>query len=396
MHGMELLASRGETRERPLAFDALVSRYDADHIDLLGGRARIRLAADEAECDVVLEGDSAELGPARGTPDALLSASEADWRRLALDLRGGFKAFRSGGLSIRRNLHLGTGFLAATAAEKPAGALRFDSYRTAAGRFSVMEAGEGEPLLCLHGLGGTKASFMSTVAALAPRRRVIAADLLGFGDSDKPIRGRYDAPWFADSVTQLLDELGLERADVIGNSMGGRIAIELGLRAPERVRKIVLLSPAMAWLRHDRALSMLLRLPVPRLGLIQPTPRALVEPIVRRLVPDGGSGWVAAGLDEFLRAYCTPAGRVAFYESAANIFRDRPHGDEGFWRRLEGLSPETMFVWGREDTLVPLAFMKHVEKALPAARHVELDCGHVPQVEAPERTHAAVEKFLRG
>jgi pimeloyl-ACP methyl ester carboxylesterase len=303
-------------------------------------------------------------------------------------------AFRGHRLRMRRNLHLGIGFLAATSGNQEPGRLRLDSYRTPLGRISVMEAGQGDPLVCLPGLGGTKVSFITTINALADERRVIAIDLPGFGDSDKPLGGRYDAPWFADAVVGLLDELGLERADLIGNSMGGRVAIEVGLRAHERVRKMVLLSPAMAWLRHDKRLKWLLQFPLPRLGLIQPTPRALVDPIVRRLVPSGDSGWVAAGVDEFLRSYCTAPGRFAFYESARNIFRDEPHGDEGFWRRLEGLSPETMFVWGTHDNLVPIAFMKHVERALPAATHLELPCGHVPQLEASARTHEAVSSFL--
>jgi pimeloyl-ACP methyl ester carboxylesterase len=54
-----------------------------------------------------------------------------------------------------------------------------------------------------------------------------------------------------------------------------------------------------------------------------------------------------------------------------------------------------MFVWGRRDTLVPIAFRRHVERTLPAARHVELDCGHVPQLESPRQTHAAIRDFLR-
>ena len=58
------------------------------------------------------------------------------------------------------------------------------------------------------------------------------------------------------------------------------------------------------------------------------------------------------------------------------------------------MSPDTLFVWGRQDTLVPIGVMKHVQRALPAARHVELECGHVPQVEAPVATHAAIEDFL--
>jgi pimeloyl-ACP methyl ester carboxylesterase len=66
----------------------------------------------------------------------------------------------------------------------------------------------------------------------------------------------------------------------------------------------------------------------------------------------------------------------------------------GFWTRMAELAPRSMFVWGRRDTLVPIAFMKHVEECLPAAKHVELECGHVPQLEAPRETHAAMRKFL--
>jgi pimeloyl-ACP methyl ester carboxylesterase len=58
------------------------------------------------------------------------------------------------------------------------------------------------------------------------------------------------------------------------------------------------------------------------------------------------------------------------------------------------MSPQTMFVWGRHDMLVPRQFRKHVERVLPAARHVELDCGHVPQLERPRETHRAIRDFL--
>src|SRR2546421_645229 len=82
------------------------------------------------------------------------------------------------------------------------------------------------PVVALHGLGGTKASFLPTLAALADAYRVIAVDLPGFGESDKPIGAAYDAPWFARATTALLDALGIERAHLVGNSMGGRVAIE--------------------------------------------------------------------------------------------------------------------------------------------------------------------------
>jgi pimeloyl-ACP methyl ester carboxylesterase len=120
----------------------------------------------------------------------------------------------------------------------------------------------------------------------------------------------------------------------------------------------------------------------------------VVERIVRGLIPGADGGWAAAGVDEFLRAYLTSRGRAAFYAAARNIYLDEPHGDKGFWTRLAQLSPDTMFVWGRRDGLVPISFMKHVEKALPDARHVELDCGHVPQLERPRETHQAIRDFF--
>jgi pimeloyl-ACP methyl ester carboxylesterase len=389
-----LSATGPDSAAPPATLDALLERYEAEVIDLRSEPARIRLiVSGEGEWDALVSRQGAWLERAEGEPDATITADPETWRAIARDIRGGMDAFRRGRLKVRRNLHLGVGFLAATSGATEPGRLRFVSVPTSAGCISAMTAGEGEPVICIHGLGGTKASFMPTLAALAPRYRVIAVDLPGFGDSDKPLGARYDSAYFADATAALLDELGLARARLIGNSMGGRVAIELGLREPERVDQVVLLSPAMAWLR-DRNLKWLLQLPLPRLALLQPTPRAIVEPIVRRLVPGGDRGWSAAGVDEFLRSYLTPAGRFAFYESARNIYLDEPHGDDGFWHRLESLACEAMFVWGRHDQVVPIAFMKYVERTLPAARHVELGCGHVPQLEAPRQTHEAILDFF--
>jgi pimeloyl-ACP methyl ester carboxylesterase len=389
-----LSATRSESAAPPAMLDALLARYEAEVVDLRFEPARVKLVVTgEGEWDAVLSRQGAWLEATEGEGDATISADPSTWRLIARDVRGGMEAFRRGRLRVRRNLHLGVGFLAATSGSTDPGRLRFVSVPTSAGRLSTMTSGEGEPVVCLHGLGGTKASFMPTLAALASGYRVIAVDLPGFGDSDKPLAARYDSAYFADATVALLDELGLDRARLIGNSMGGRVAIEAGLRAPDRVEQVVLLSPAMAWLR-DRNMKWLLQLPLPRLGLLQPAPRAIVEPIVRRLVPGAQRGWSAAGVDEFLRSYLTAAGRFAFYESARNIYLDEPHGDDGFWRRLEGLACDSMFVWGRRDQLVPIAFMKHVERALPQARHLEVDCGHVPQLEAPRQTHEAIRRFF--
>ncbi len=302
-------------------------------------------------------------------------------------------AYRGGRLSIRHDLHLGVGFLAATAAREE-GALRFRMIRTGRGDISISELGAGPPVLMIHGLGATKVSFLPTLATLSPEGyRAIAVDLPGFGDSDKPVLASYDAAFFAERMTALLDALEIERAHVIGNSMGGRVTLELGLSAPDRIGRLVLLAPSLAWLR-SRPWAPYLKVIVPQLGLFQPAPRPLVEQIVRRMVPGSDHEWIAAGIDEFLRSYLTPQGRVAFYAAARNIYLEEPYGRDGFWTRLPSLVADSLFVWGKQDPLVPISFERHVREALPQAEQLELDCGHVPQLERPKETHEAILRFL--
>jgi pimeloyl-ACP methyl ester carboxylesterase len=381
------------------AIGVLAERFDPDVIDLRRGRARVRLEAGPGtRRDAIIAGRRMRLRDAdeSAEPDAVLSADPATWARIAADFRGGMEAFRAGRLRIRGSMHAGVGFLAATSGSDEPGRLEFETLRTRGfGGISVLSAGTGpETILCVHGLGGTKASFLPTVNALAEDYRVVAMDLPGFGESDKPIGASYDAAWFARSVFATMDALGIEAAHVAGNSMGGRVAIEAGLTDRGRIGGLVLLSPALAWLRPRRWAPVLKALR-PELGLIQPAPRPIVEAMVRRLVPSGNGGWTAAGVDEFLRSYLTRSGRAAFYAAARNIYLDEPHGDDGFWTRLKSLETDSLFVWGRHDMLVPIGFMRHVEQALPRAKHVELNCGHVPQVERPRETHAAIRRFLK-
>jgi pimeloyl-ACP methyl ester carboxylesterase len=386
----------GRPGAAPKPVRTLVERYDPSCFDARRRVTRIRLAIGERESwDVVVVEGVAHLEPPRARPDALLTADAATWRQVAADVRSGMDAYRAGRLTIRRNMHVGVGFLAATSAEAGPGRLRFRSVQTRSARLSIIEAGTGPAVVALHGLGATKGSFLPTVAALADRFRVIAVDQPGFGDSDKPIGAAYDAPYFARSAINLLDALELERVHLVGNSLGGRVALEVAMRYPDRVDRVGLLAASLAW-RRGRPWLPLLRLTRPELGLVQLAPRPFVEAIVHRVIPDANKGWTAAGVDEFLRAYLTPAGRAAFYAAARHIYLDEPHGEAGFWTRLATLEPAALFIWGRHDRLVPLAFARHVADTLPRARQLELDCGHVPQIELPGPTHAALTKFFSG
>ena len=297
--------------------------------------------------DVSIRGDSVRIRPPRdGRADTLIEADERVWRQLAEDAGAGLQAFGTGKLRMRGNLHVGVGFLSATSGAPADRRLRFGR---AAG-LAYMEAGEGDPVVMIHGLGGTKASFLPTVVALAQAGyHAIAIDQPGFGDSDKPLFAAYDAAFMARAATSFLDARDIESAHFIGNSLGGRVALELGLAHPDRTRKLALLACSLAWKRRP-AWARYLSLARPELGLIQPAPRPVVERIVRGSIPNG-----------------TPAGRLR--GSTSSCARTAPREAERRSTRLRGtscsssrrssgsgsaaLEREALFVWGRQDGIVP-------------------------------------------
>lgn len=384
----------------PQSLGKLVARFDPGAFDRPPDeRTVIELAVTELGSWLVgLENDRATLldtGEAP-VPQATLAADEQTWEQVVEQYQQGMEAFRSGRLQIRRNLHVGIGFLAATSGAVDPGRLRVRSLQTPVGAISALEAGTGPTVIMLHGLGATKASMLPLIAALADSHQAIAIDLPGFGDSVKPLAAPYNAQFFARATLAVLDSLGVERADVIGHSLGGRVALEAGLSSPDRTNRLVLIAPSLAW-RRGRRWAPYLRLLRPELGLIQITPRRAVEVFARRAIAGAtnGNGWAEAGVEEFLRLYLSPRGRAAFYAAARQIYLEEPDGDNGFWPRLGTLAAPALFLWGRQDRLVPAAFARHVREVLPRAKHVELDCGHVPQFERSRQTQTAIERFLR-
>jgi pimeloyl-ACP methyl ester carboxylesterase len=397
---MQVMASqRGAPEIASDLLSRILDRYDPAAFDVPNGHPRVRLlvhdgSGGEWRWDAVLDRDGARLVPAdgRGRPDALLSADLATWRQIADNVRAGLTAYRAGRLTIRYNLPLAVGLLAATSTRER-GRLEVHCEQTSAGRVSTLQAGIGDPVVMIHGLGATKASFLPTIAALAPSFRTIAVDLPGFGDAAKPLRAAYDAPFFARSVVDVLDTLGLPRVHLVGHSLGGRVALEVAMRQPERLQSVTLMMPSMAW-RRTRRWAPYLRLVRPELGILQPVPRAIADPLVRHLVPGADTGWGAVAVDEFLRGFLDRRGRAAFYAAARSIYLEEPGGPGGFWARLPDITTPSLFIWGRRDQLVPAAFGRHVHDTLPTAQHVTLDCGHVPQLECPAALHTVMRRFL--
>src|SRR4051794_72496 len=121
-----------------------------------------------------------------------------------------------------------------------------------------------------------------------------------------------------------------------------------------------------------------MRLVRPEHGALPLPPLPIVERIVKAVIPGSETHWTAAGIDEFLRAYLTPRGRVAFYAAARNIYLEDGAGSNGFWTRIEALQPRTLFIWGRRDRLAAAALPRPQKPPLPHRRHAAVACGPPP------------------
>lgn len=313
----------------------------------------------------------------------------------------GVGAFMDGRLTVRGSLGLALLLEGALApATRPAQFPRPATVTAGGVRTPYLDAGpRGAPVVvALHGLGATNASLLPTVWELGRDHRIIAPDLPGFGIADKPLV-TYSAAWFGRWLEQFCDALGLDRFFLLGNSLGGRIAIEGGLLLPDRVRGLVLLTPSPAF-RRLRQLVPVVRVLRPELAALPlPVGHATAVAGLRRMfaVPDRiRQSWYDAAADEFLRVMHDPRGRIAFFSAIRQIYLEEAFGARGFWERLPGLRPPALFVWGDRDRLVPHAFARHVVRALPDCQSVVLrDCGHVPQFELPRETHRLIRLFLK-
>lgn len=338
---------------------------------------------------------SLEYGRAR-SPSAVVTADAETMRAVMEGSVSGLDAFLEKKLGVRGHVGLALKLdLFFPPEHRPVHAFRPGVRLVDGVETFYLEAGarDAPKVVLLHGLGATNVSMAPLIAELARTHHVIAPDLPGFGESGKPLRPLH-AAYYARWLISFLDVIGIDKVTAIGNSMGGRIALELGMRAPERTDKLVLLAPSMAW-RSFRQFVPIARLLRPELGAVPlPLPRVQVIASLRsmfakpdRLVPT----WLDAAADEFLHVFGTPRGRICFFHAAREIYLE----EHGFWERLRTLQAPSLFVWGDRDWLVPSSFARHVVDAVPHATSVVLeDCGHVPQYETPERVARLLTLFL--
>jgi pimeloyl-ACP methyl ester carboxylesterase len=259
------------------------------------------------------------------------------------------------------------------------------------------EAGEGSVLLLIHGMGGAFENWREVIEPLARHYTVIAPDLPGHGAS-APGGGDYSIGALAAGLRDLLFALGHERATLVGHSLGGGIAMQLGYQFPEIVERLVLVSsgglgPEVSPVLRAAAL--------PGADLFISATAGVGQRVGGAL----GRGFSAIGLRpsadvaEVLRGYASltdPDRRAAFLGTVRSVIGVGGQRVDASDLLYLAEAVPVLIVWGARDSIIPVRHGENAHEAIPGSRlEIFEDVGHLPQVEAPGRFIAALERFLR-
>ena len=262
---------------------------------------------------------------------------------------------------------------------------------TSRGRVFVHRAGSGRPLVLVHGFMMSHWIFRPILPELARERDVIAIDLPGFGESDRPPPDRYayNSPAFAATVVEVLERLGVARADVLGHSMGGGTALALAARHPALVDRLMLVSPAVYPLPLYPEHKLMLSALGPFLWKHVFARRDMARSWRARHVRDAAT--VTDELVDYVWARLNRAGgREAAYAAALELAKlNNNNADPGRVRA------PTLLLWPEEDRVVPLAHGKRLARVIPGARLAVVPaCGHDVFIERPAQALREIVEFL--
>jgi len=256
--------------------------------------------------------------------------------------------------------------------------------------------GSGETVLLLHGLAGSSRTWREVLPQLASSHDVIAPDLLGHGESAKPM-GDYSLGAFASGLRDFLAALDVPRATIVGHSFGGGIAMQLAYQHPEVCDRLVLVSSGGL----GREVSWMLRL------LTLPGAEQLMPLIFPRMVASRGDevrrildrlGLRSPRLTEMWRSYASLAGaenRKAFVRTIRGVIEPGGQIVSALDRLYLAANLPALIVWGDRDNIIPVAHATVAHDAIPGSRLEILEgVGHFPHVEAPDRFLAVLTDFL--
>lgn len=255
-------------------------------------------------------------------------------------------------------------------------------------RTNYHDLGSGHPVMLLHGSGpgvSAWANWRLALPELARQARVIAPDMVGFGYTDRPQGQRYDMDAWVAQAVGLLDALGIEQTDLVGNSFGGALALALAIRHPKRVRRLVLMG------------SVGVAFPItPGLDAVWGYMPSLDN--MRKLLDIFAydRGLVS---DELARLRYEASIRPGFQESFAAMFpapRQRwVDAMAGAEQDIRALPHDTLIVHGREDQVIPLSNSLTLSQWIERSQlHVFGQCGHWTQIEHAARFARLVGNFL--
>jgi len=260
-------------------------------------------------------------------------------------------------------------------------------------RMRVVEAGSGPPVVLVHDVLVSHLEFESVIASLATRYRVLAPDLPGFGESEKPSPSRYayGIESFAEAIVDMIAALELGRVSVVGHSLGGAAAITLAAEHPELLDRLVLVD-AMS---YPFRLDLKSRLPtLPIIGSFffkQLFGRGTFRRHFRDNVFSPGFTMPVERIDRYYDQFNTPAGRESAHAVLHAIRDTRP-----VVARITRVTAPTLVLWGRLDRMFPPTFGQKLAREIAGARLEVLDAGHSPHEERPEEFVRSITRFLPG
>ncbi len=268
-------------------------------------------------------------------------------------------------------------------------------------------AGDEPPFILVHGWGSSVVKWMEVMPQLGALRRTIAIDLPGFGQSSTP-RGSYSPGWLAGAIKAFMDEAGIDKAVLVGNSLGGLVSIHAATAWPERVEALIAAAPALPNDGPQPPVRNIAAMAVPILPVLGPAmlarygrrdPALIVqESLARNCVdPSRVSQSMRDALIEETRLRPARPEQVRSVTLAnRRMMWALSGGREMTWRVVRALKPPTLFLWGSGDRLVPAHIGQRAVAEVPGSQLVVLDdIGHNPHIEAPEDFSAAVISFTR-
>ena len=252
-------------------------------------------------------------------------------------------------------------------------------------KIHYVEAGSGPVVILLHGLGSDTSNWAPTFGPLSAKYHVIAPDQIGFGLSDKPLIN-YRVATLVDFLEGFYKELKIERAALVGNSLGGWVAAAYALAHPQKVERLVLVDAAGFSLPEGTNPA--------RLNVLNPATREDVRQIMSLIFYNKQLFMSDAVIDQIFASKITAGDGYTIQRFIEAIAR----GDDVLDGRLAAIKQPTLIVWGREDELTTLAqFGQRFKKEIATSRLFVIEkCGHVPPIEKAAEFNSVLMRFLGG